>query len=407
MTVIDSISYRKVLNSHVKFTNEFLVRLNDGSVGKAASPQGETISIYEDRKVNIDPQLIIQTIKRDGLLGIELDQESFDAYLEAHIPYFGRNNAYGLSEAFFDGVFGCSPAHDLFGKQTIKMEAPRLCLNILNGGWHAYTNPVLSDFSEFMLVAKGNDVYEIIGEHNEIQRIVKEKQLGQSKVVVSGNPVNCFTTRDNREVVEFLFNVVDGLGLSDKYDLMIDASAGDLWNGEGYCLGVTENKVLSSEELADYWMDMILQYQLRFLEDPFHERDYAGWHCLTTSQQASYIIGDNLYSSDACRILEGAENGFANGAVIKPNQAGTVTAVCRSLETALATGQIAITSHRSISTESTFISLLTCKLGAQYIKIGPLATDYSSIIRLNEILRLTEGIDVNRDHHSNNSSWSH
>ena len=46
----------------------------------------------------------------------------------------------------------------------------------------------------------------------------------------------------------------------------------------------------------------------------------------------------------------------------------------------------------SISTEETFISALTCLYGAQYIKIGPLETDYSSIVRLNEIIRLTEAL---------------
>jgi enolase len=279
---------------------------------------------------------------------------------------------------------------DFFGKPDVKLEPPRICLNILNGGWHAYTNPVLSDFSEFMLVAKSNDILEVVGEHNEIQRVVREKQLGQSKTVVSGNPVNCFPTRDNREVIEFLLNLVNGLGLSGKYDLMIDASAGDLWVDDAYRLGVTDGGVYSSEEFIQYWMEMIRHYPLRFLEDPFHEKDFASWQSIATSQQGCYVIGDNLYSSDEKRILEGADKKYATGAVIKPNQAGTVTAVRRSLEAALRSGQIAITSHRSISTESTFLSLLTCMLGAQFIKIGPLTSDYSSVIRLNEIIRLTE-----------------
>jgi enolase len=76
--------------------------------------------------------------------------------------------------------------------------------------------------------------------------------------------------------------------------------------------------------------------------------------------------------------------------VIKPNQAGTVTAVRRAIETAQRNKQIIITSHRSISTESTFLSLLTCIYDVKYIKIGPLMTDYSSVVRLNEIIRLTE-----------------
>ncbi len=390
MSIIKSIACRKVLNSHVSFTNEFIIEFDDGSVGIGASPQGETISIYEDRKVSIDPQRIIATIEKDGLMGKFLDQSSFDQYLQIHIPHFGRNNAYGLSEAFFEASIKTRSAFEMFGKVETSLSPPHLCLNILNGGWHAYTNPVLSDFSEFMLVAKGNDILEVIGEHNEIQRVVREKQLGQSKTVVSGNPVNCFSTRDNREVVEFLLNVVNDLGLSGKYDLMIDASAGDLWNGNGYCMGVTDGKVHSSEEFIQYWIDMIRDYRLKFLEDPFHEKDFTSWQSITTSQRDCYIIGDNLYSSDESRILEGAKKKYATGAVIKPNQAGTVTAVQRSLESALNTGQIAITSHRSISTESTFLSLLTCILGAKYIKIGPLVSDYSSVVRLNEIIRLTE-----------------
>ena len=76
--------------------------------------------------------------------------------------------------------------------------------------------------------------------------------------------------------------------------------------------------------------------------------------------------------------------------MIKPIQAGTVTAVARALRAARDSGQLAITSHRSISTESTFLSLLTCVLGAEVIKIGPLATDFSSVVRLNELIRLTE-----------------
>lgn len=390
MPVIQNISCRKILNSHVEFTTEFIIELEDGSIGLGAPPKGETISIYEDRRSNIDPQMIIQAIERDGYLGVVLDQVSFDQYLEQNIPYFGRNNAYGLSEAFFNAVSKTRPAFYLFGEAQAELEPPRICLNILNGGWHAYTNPVLSDFAEFMLVAKSNDTIEVIGEHNEIQRMVREKQLHQPKTVISGNPVNCFSTRDNREVIEFLLSVVDGLGLSDKYDLMIDASAGDFWNGEGYCLGITDNKIRSSEEFIEYWMELIRQYRLRFLEDPFHEKDFDSWQFITTAQHTCHIIGDNLYSSDECRILEGIDKKYATGAVIKPNQAGTVTAVRRSLEACLKSGQIAITSHRSISTESTFLCLLTCLYGAQYIKIGPLMTDYSSVMRLNEIIRLTE-----------------
>jgi enolase len=390
MPVIESISYRLILNSHVQFTTEFIVKLADGSTGLGAGPKGETISIYEDRKISISPESIISRIQADGVTGRETDQQGFDAYLQQLIPLIGRNNAYSLSLAFFNATSVTRSVFELFGKPQAKLEPTYLCLNILNGGWHAYTNPVLSDFSEFMLVARSNDIQDVIRDHNEVQRVVKEKLITQTKTVVSGNPVSCFATRDNRECIEFLLGVCNSLELLDKFDLMIDASAGDLWSDGAYRLAITDGSAYSPEQFHGYWMDIIRQYGLRFLEDPFREQDAPSWQRLTTSQASCYVIGDNFYSSDACRIEEGAAAKYTHGAVIKPNQAGTVTAVCQAAEVAQRTGQIGITSHRSISTEETFISTLTCHYAVKYIKIGPLMTDYSSVVRLNQIIRLTE-----------------
>lgn len=390
MASIKSIACRKVLNSHAKFTNEFVITLDDGSTGSGASSQGETVSIYEDKKVSIDARTIIEAIKSDGCLDKPLEQAGFDAYLQAHIPQFGRNNAFGLSEAFFNAANQGKSIFERFNRPKTRLNPPHISLNILNGGWHAYTNPVLSDFSEFMLVAKSTDLETVINQHNEIQRVVAERLLRQTKTVVSGNPVNCFPTPDNREPIEFLLNICEQLHLRDQYELMIDASAGDLWSEAGYSFAITDKSVHSSEAFGEYWQNLIRQYGLRWLEDPFHEKDFASWQHLTTTQHAGHIIGDNLYSSDPARIAEGAAQHYADSAVIKPNQAGTVTEVCKAIEVAQHAGHIPITSHRSISTESTFLSALTCVYNVPYIKIGPLITDYSSVVRLNEIIRLTE-----------------
>jgi enolase len=75
--------------------------------------------------------------------------------------------------------------------------------------------------------------------------------------------------------------------------------------------------------------------------------------------------------------------------VLKPNQSGTVTGIINAAQAAARGNQHRFASHRSISTEELFLPRLTCALGIEYIKIGPLITDYSSVLRLNEILRLT------------------
>lgn len=388
MVIIESIQCRKVLNSHVQFTNEFVVSLADGSTGIGASSQGETISIYEDKKNTINPATIIDTIKANKLIGQPLSQEEFDTYLLQNVAAFGRNNAYALSEALFNAQCANSSLFKLLNRLPAKLNTPKLCMNILNGGWHAYTNPVLSDYSEYILVARSNNVEETIGAHDEIQRVVKERLLKQTKTIVNGNPVNRFSTADNRECIDFLQGVVEDLGYANSFDLWIDASAGDLWIDNGYRLSITDNSQYTSDEYQYYWLDLIHQYGLRFVEDPFREEDYVSWHGLTTADHQSMIIGDNFYSSDPVRIEAGAQKQYAHGVLVKPNMAGTVTEVCRAIETAQECGQLPITSHRSISTESTFLSTLTCIFGLEYIKIGPLLSDYSSVMRLNEIIRL-------------------
>jgi enolase len=388
MSIIQSIQCRQVLNTHVQFTNEFIVSLADGPTGIGASPQGETISKYEDKQFVVDPTDIVSEIQAHELTGRPVSQTEFDTYLLENVAHFGRNNIYALSEALFNARSVNSSLFDLLGRPPTKLNAPRLCMNVLNGGSHAYTNPVLSDYSEYILVAHSNDIGQTIGAHNEIQRVVKERLSKNAKTIVNGHPVNRFATADNRECVDFLLGVCESLGYANSFDLWIDASAGDLWTDNGYRLALTSNALYTSEQYQAYWLDIINQYGLRFVEDPFREDDYESWHRLTTGQRESLVIGDNFYSSNPTRIEEGARRQFAHGVLVKPNQAGTVTEVCKAIETAQRFGQVVVTSHRSISTESTFLSTLTCMFGVEYIKIGPLATDYSSVMRLNEIIRI-------------------
>lgn len=389
---IKSIRYRRILNSHAEFTNEYMIELCSGEAGIGSSPQGETISIYEDQAITVNPATICETIRRDRLLNIPMEQDRFDQYLETQTAIFGRNNTLALSAAFYDAVKNM-PAPRIEQLQTTgKPPFPRLCLNILNGGNHAYTNPVLSDFHEYLLVSKGNDLETIIEDHKQIQDKVRERLSAASKTVVNGNIVSVFEAADNRACIEMLLESVDSLKLSGSYHLMIDASAGDLWSNGSYHFFTTDNSTRTSEELCDYWLGLIAEFGIKYLEDPFHEQDFDSWKRLTALQRGCIIIGDNLYSSDASRIRLGAANRYAHGVIVKPDQAGTISSTIRAIQEARRHNQTVITSHRSISTESLLLSTLTHKCNADAIKIGPLFSDYSSVLRLNELIRLQESV---------------
>jgi enolase len=389
MHKIRFINCKRILNSHLGFTNEFVIELENGDTGTGASPQGETIGIYEDKTTRSDTRKIIEEIRQDRLLVNPLTQTDFDDFLRLKTKQFGRNNCWALSLAFFNAMH--FPLSKFWADYDAKMgtKFPRLCLNILNGGQHAYTNPVLSDFSEYLLVPRHDNVNKVIHDHSDIQREVREGLVRCERVFINQNPVHRFRTTDNKECIGFLQGILERLGLLDEYDMMIDASAGDLWTGNGYKFSVTDGSFRRTPEFQKYWADLINEYGIGLLEDPFQEYDFEGWKMLAENQSTCKIIGDNLYSSDADRIEQGSRLGYTHGTIIKPNQAGTVSAVHTAIDTAKSFGQLAITSHRSISTESTFLANLTVLRGVEYMKIGPLFTDYSAILRLNELIRLT------------------
>ena len=388
-TQIKTVHSRRILNSHGEYTNEFIIFLNNGSIGRGASPKGESISIYEDTHTEINPKMIFDVLKKDSIFDNAMNQEDFDSYLEEKMGTFGRNNAYALSLAFYD-------ANEHF-MQTSTIEVrgiqndfiPKLCLNILNGGNHAYTNPVQSEFQEYMLVPTKNDLIAVLHDHDSIQKRVKEKLAKRDKIYVNNNLVNKAEHGDSRYWFDFLQEVLKELGLESDYDQMIDASAGDLWTGNKYEFAITDHSTFTKEEMCTYWYNVIKDCNLKILEDPFHETDFESWHTLTNSQTKCKIVGDNLYSGDFERIARGIEKKYTHGIILKPNQAGTVTNTIKAINLVQKYNHTLITSHRSISTESTFLAHISNKYNAEYIKIGPILSDYSSVLRINEFIRLT------------------
>jgi enolase len=264
-------------------------------------------------------------------------------------------------------------------------------LNIVNGSEHAYTNPVLSDFHEFCLVAADRDPEPALAAFTEIAARVRERLAGAERVLVNGNPLHLLGVRDNRAVLEMLLNVLDRAGYAADFALYIDASAGDLRDSDGYLFDLTGAGHLGSAELVGYWERLVTDYPIGWLEDPLHEEDHDAWAALTGAiGDRCRVIGDNYYSTDADRIRIGGQRGAANAVLITANKAGTVTAIRAAITAARETGQLPIASHRAVSTESVLMSRVTVTERMDHFKIGPLLTDYSSVLRLNELIRLEE-----------------
>jgi enolase len=394
---VNRIFARRVLNSQSGWINEFIVELLGGIQGIGSSPQGETLSTYEQGSESDESgETVVQTICEGDFTSGDIDQIQYDMWLDVHRPIIGQNNAFALSLAFLNA--GCNSLnldpHDMltriYGVTNPKVgHIPRLLLNVLNGGQHAYTNPIQSDFSEYLLVPRSDGLQAQVDEFHAINQIVSDK-LGRLPMVrVGSNWVHRQTSADNRKWIDFLLDILRIEGLDYNFDVMVDASAGDLFENGKYQFRVTDGRVFTPDDFVEYWSSLLKDYPISILEDPFAEEDARSWRALTKRFSDLLITGDNLCATDARRISNAAEGGLVSAVLIKPNQAGTVTATVRALQAAKEFGIPPIPSHRSIETENSFLSDLCYAYGVRYAKLG-LLSDFETIIKLNKLIRYSE-----------------
>jgi enolase len=383
---LESVSAVPTLNSQGQLTDEYGLRFVGGACGRGTAPLGETRSRYETASDGTDAHSVLDQLSADGIIGQELSQRDFDAYLAGNAARFGPAAVFSLSCAFYEAALQSSTGHT----RRAQAPAPRFCLNILNGGRHAYTNPVLSDFHEYLLVPKHADIALLMDDHRAIQDKIRSQLSEMETTRVNGNLVHVLGAQGNRDCIEFLLGVLDGLGLSGRYDLMLDAAAAQLWNGSAYALDLAEKGVFSPLELEGYWLSILEDYPVALLEDPFAEHDLDRWSSLVARAVGCCIVGDDVHCGDAGRIRHLLDCACMTGVMLKPDQAGTVSATLEAVEVARAAGAPVILSHRSISTDSLVLAHLMVHCGIGLAKFGPLLSDFSSIVRMNEVLRTTQ-----------------
>lgn len=395
--LIKKIHLRRVLNSRFEWTNEFVIEFKNGFWGSATAPQGETLSIYEHSRRTGGKEALSKTlldINRSQKIKKAFDQREFDDFIKIHELKIDKSNTLALSAAFLNassnslGKYPHELLQSLFkATKRTKKKFPTILCNILNGGHHAYTNPVLSDFHEFLLAPQFNDLTALVNSFQGINQLVRRRLHRLPRTAISGNPVYYAKTKDNRVWIEFLLRILEKLNLDKDFRLMIDASGGDLKLQHKYTFSLTNKESRSSGEMVNYWINLLKTYPIQILEDPFSEEDLDAWTSLSEKFSDRVIAGDNLFATDAERIKRGGERKLASGVFIKPNQNGTISGTVEAIRTALRYKMVPITSHRSIETESVVLSDLTFAFNIPVAKMG-LFSDFETIIKLNRLIRL-------------------
>jgi enolase len=405
--VLQSVSSGPTINSQGRLTDEFRLCFEGGASGRGSSPMGETRSRYEANAEPVSAPQVLDRLAADGVIGREFSQHEFDGYLAGSAARLGSSAVFALSCAFFDAALGASGALAPSAGSG-PGPAPRFCLNILNGGQHAYTNPVLSDFHEFLLVPTHADLEQLLEDHQAIQARVKAHLSQCGTTMVNGNVVHVLGRGGNRECIEFLLGLLEELGLSGRYGLMIDAAAAQLWNGSAYALELAEKQTFTPQAFEDYWGSVLDKYPLAWLEDPFAEHDLEHWRRLTAKAGDCCVLGDDVHSGDPARLRDLLVRACISGVILKPDQAGSISATLEAVAIAREAAAPLILSHRSISTDALVLPHLMVHCGIELAKFGPLLSDFSAVLKINEVLRRAPAkrgveteIGASRERHGN------
>lgn len=409
MSMIVDVYGREVLDSRGNPTVEVEVYLESGAVGRAIVPSGASTGEYEAVELrdeddnrymgkgvqkaieNVNDLIAPELVGYDALEQVAIDQTLIELDGTKNKVKLGANAILGVSLA----VAHAAAAHlDLplyrylggFNGKTL----PTPMMNILNGGEHADNNV---DIQEFMVMPVGAKSFpeavrmgaEIF--HN-LKKVLKDKGLNTAVGDEGGFAPNLSS---NEEAIKTILEAVEKAGYKAGEQVMIalDVASSELFSDGKYHFkgeGVTR----TTDEMIDFYRDLLDKYPIVSIEDGLDENDWDGWQKLTAELgDRVQLVGDDLFVTNTEKLSEGIEKGIGNSILIKVNQIGTLTETFDAIEMAKKSGYSAIISHRSGETEDTTIADIAVATNAGQIKTGaPSRTD--RVAKYNQLLRIAD-----------------
>ncbi|MCC7271888.1 MAG: phosphopyruvate hydratase [Alphaproteobacteria bacterium] len=409
MTAIVDIHAREILDSRGNPTVEVDVRLETGTLGRAAVPSGASTGTHEAVELRDGDG------RRYGGKGVRraldaVDGEIFDtlsgmdaedqiAIDRAMIALDGTPNKGRLGANAILGVsLACARAaaneadlplwRHVGGLYAHRLPVPQM--NILNGGAHA-DNAL--DIQEFMILPVGGETFaEALRMGAEVfQSLRKLLTAAGHNTNVGDEGGFAPNLKSTDEAIGFVARAVESAGyrLGEQIVLGIDAASTEFFKDGKYVLA-GEGRTLDAAGMVAFYEDLCRRYPIVSIEDGMAEDDWDGWAALTRAVGAAVqLVGDDLFVTSAARLRDGIARGTGNAILVKVNQIGTLTETLETVETAHRAGWRAVMSHRSGETEDTTIADLAVATGCGQIKTGSLSRS-DRIAKYNQLLRIEE-----------------
>ena len=409
MSKIVNIYAREILDSRGFPTVEVEVTTEKGYKGIAAVPSGASTGTREALELRDNDERYfgkgvlkavnnVNTLIKDKLIGIEVShQKEID---ETMIRLDGTQNKSKLGANATLGVsLACIKASALESHKEIyeylnsrEHRIPKLMFNIINGGMHAKNN---LDIQEFMIVPKRESFKEGLRCASEVFHALK-KLLDNEGLATSVGDEGGFAPnlKTNEMALNFIIKSIETAGYVPGKDVFIalDIAATSFYNEQTKTYKI-EDKVMSKEELLEYYMNLVKNYPIISIEDPFSEFDYEGFKLITEKLGKEInIVGDDLFVTNKKELKHGIDNNLCNSILIKPNQIGTFYEMLETIVLAKKNNYTCIMSHRSGETTDTFIIDAAVALGIPFIKTGSVSRG-ERICKFNRLLKIEEDLN--------------
>lgn len=407
-TFIEDITARQILDSRGNPTVEVDVKLSCGVMGRAAVPSGASTGIFEalelrdgDKSMylgkgvlqaveNVNSKIAPELIGEDAANQEEIDRIMLQLDGTPNKASLGANAILGVSLAVAKAAslaFEMPLYRYLGGINANTLPVPMM--NVINGGAHADNNV---DVQEFMITPVGaSNFQEAIRMGAEtfhaLKKVLSDKGLATSVGDEGGFAPNLSS---NEEALEVIITAIKNAGYTtDQIKICLDPASSEFYEDGKYNLA-GEGKVLSREEMVDFYADWVERYPIISIEDGMAEEDWEGWKMLTDRiGDKCQLVGDDLFVTNTVKLAEGIEKETANSILIKVNQIGTLTETLATISMAHKAGYTAISSHRSGETEDTFIADLAVATNCGQIKTGS-ASRTDRIAKYNQLIRIEQ-----------------
>ncbi|GEN54360.1 MULTISPECIES: phosphopyruvate hydratase [Halobacillus] len=409
MPYITDVYAREVLDSRGNPTVEVEVYTESGAFGTALVPSGASTGEYEavelrdgdkERYLGKGVQNAVDNVNEKiapNLLGMDVTQQVIIDQMMRELDgtenkgNLGANAILGVSMAVAHAaadVVGL-PLYKYLGGFTAAT-LPTPMMNIVNGGEHADNNV---DIQEFMIMPVGAPTFkEALRMGAEIFHALKKVLGGKGYNTAVGDEGGFAPDLgSNEEALSTIIEAIEAAGYKpgEEVQLAMDVASSEIYEDGKYNLK-GEGVVRTSEEMVDWYEELVNKYPIVSIEDGLDENDWEGTKLLTDRiGDRVQLVGDDLFVTNTEKLSRAIEEGVGNSILIKVNQIGTLTETFEAIEMAKRAGYTAVISHRSGETEDATIADIAVATNSGQIKTGaPSRTD--RVAKYNQLLRIED-----------------